>query len=154
MGGAEPIGHYEYLTGRTARVLAANPHLAKKLLGWTPPKATLSRKAEEPPPLKTYRPPSLNGLIEQVAYQLDVTAEQIRGCRRDRKLVNARSCIAVLAGELHPRLSPTAVDDALLRAENMTHWYRERHPDRCQLVPGYEAFYRRCRADVLARMGR
>ncbi|MDP3740323.1 MAG: hypothetical protein Q8R02_23250 [Hyphomonadaceae bacterium] len=137
---------------RAARFAARQPHLAQRILGREMP---VSRETLAPaPPLKTYRPPSLNGLIEHVAYQMDATAEQIRGNGRKQKLVNARFCIAVLAGEFHPRLSCQGVDDALLRAENMTHWYRERHPDRCTQVPGYEAFYRRCRADVLARMGR
>ena len=144
-------GHYEMLQARKERVVAANPHLAHKIMGTRRPEVVIYPAAPPAPPVKTYRPPALDGLIEMVAYQIDSSADSIRGLGKQRKLVNARFCIAVLAAEFNPRLSARAVDDALLRGENMTIWYRERHRDRCAMIPGYEALYNRCREAVLAR---
>ena len=120
-----------------------------RFIGKAAPDTVTYQAPPQAPPVKTYRPPSLGGLIEAVAYQIDASVEAVRGPRRERQLVNARFCIAVLAAEFNPRVSPAAVDAALLRAENMTHWYRERHADRCKLIPGYEALYNRCRHAVL-----
>ena len=143
--------HYAWLKAREARVIAANPHLAHRITGQKPPPG----KPAEPIVLRPVYPKgrivprSLASLIDFVCQQMDLHPAAITGNGRTRRLVDARSCIAVLASDFAPRNSLRGVDTALLRGDGMTRWYRERHKDRCRLYPEYAALYARCYAAIM-----
>ena len=91
---------------------------------------------------------SLSGLIDAVCLLTDIHRAALTGNGRTRRLVDARSCVAVLAEEFAPRHSAQAIDDALLRGSGMATWYRGRHNDRLLLFCQYAAVYGRCRAAI------
>lgn len=143
--------HYAWLKERQARVIAANPHLADKITGRKPAPGKPAEPVKLRPifPKGRFIPRSLSSLIDFVCQQMDLHPDAITGNGRSRRLVDARSCIAVLASDFAPRNSARGVDSALLRGEGMTTWYRERHRARCELYPEYAALYARCYAAIM-----
>ena len=146
----ERLGLVDQLRERTAAVIAANPHLAEKLTGKPLPAAALDRDIQKLPIFSRgrYIQHSLAGLIDAVCRLTDIDRAALTGNGRTRRLVDARSCVAVLAVEFTPRHSAQAIDDALLRGSGCCLWYRERHDDRLKLYPQYAAAYGRCRAAI------
>ena len=146
----ERLGLVDDLRERTAAVVAANPHLAKKLTGKPVPAEVIERAIETLPIFARgrYIQHSLSGLIDAVCLLTDIHRAALTGNGRARRLVNARSCVAVLAEEFAPRHSAQAIDEALLRGSGMATWYRSRHNDRLLLFPQYAAVYGRCRAAI------
>lgn len=145
----ERLGLVDDLRERTATVVAANPHLTLKITGKPPLDAT--SPVVRPRPLFArgrYIPHSLSELIDAVCVLTDIHRDALTGNGRTRRLVDARSCIAVLAAEFAPRNSYQAVDDALLRGSGCCVWYRDRHEDRRKLYPEYAALHDRCRAAI------
>lgn len=143
----DDCGYADYLQERQARIVAANPHLAAKITGRTPVAGIPGEPIKivrQIFPKGRYTPRSLSSLIVLVARMADLHPDAISGNGRSRRLVDARSSVAVLAEMFAPRNSARAVDDALLRGEGSTHWYRERHADRLKAYPEYEALYSRC----------
>ncbi len=146
---SERLGLVDELRERTAAVVAANPHLSKKITG---------REASvvAPAPVRTlpifprgrYIPRSLSNLIDTVCLLTDIHRDALTGNSRTRRLGDARSCVAVLAREFASSHGCKAVDDALLRGSGMTAWYRERHEDRLRLYPEYAAMHDRIRAAI------
>ena len=151
MANGDDIGIYAELQERKARIAAHNPHLAEKL-GAPKPKAGVEPIVVKPIFDKgRYVPMHLASLIAFVATQTDLHPDAITGNGRSRRLVDARSCIAVLAMQFAPRLSARAVDHGLLRGEGTTIWHRARHLDRIKLYPEYGALYARLLAALLER---
>lgn len=146
----ERLGLVDDFRERTAAVVAANPHLSKKITGKSAPAGTPIPAIRTQPifPRGRYIPRSLSDLIDAVCLLTDIHRDALTGNGRSRRLVDARSCVAVLAAEFAPRHSTYAVDDALLRGRGMTVWYRERHVDRLQLYSPYAAMFDRCRAAI------
>lgn len=146
----ERLGLVDDLRERTAAVVAANPHLALKITGKPAPAEVLERAIETLPIFARgrYIQHSLSGLIDAVCLLTDIHRAALTGNGRARRLVDARSCVAVLAEEFAPRHSAQAIDDALLRGSGMATWYRGRHNDRLLLFPQYAVVYGRCRAAI------
>ena len=147
---SERLGMVDELRRRTAAVVAANPHLAEKLTGKPVAAEVLERDIQKLPIFSRGRhiKHSLSGLIDAVCLLTDIHRDGLTGNGRTRRLVDARSCVAVLACEFAPRHSAQAIDDALLRGSGCCVWYRERHDDRLNLYPQYAAAYGRCRAAI------
>ena len=147
---SERLGLVDDLRERTAAVVAANPHLSKKITGEPAPAGVPPRAIRTRPifPRGRYIPRSLSELIDAVCALTDIHRDALTGEGRTRRLVDARSCIAVLAAEFAPRNSYQAVDDALLRGSGCCVWYRDRHEDRRKLYPEYAALHDRCRAAI------
>ena len=146
----ERLGLVDELRERTAAVVAANPHLALKITAKPAPAEVLERAIKTLPIFARgrYIQHSLSGLIDAVCLLTDIHRAALTGNGRTRRLVNARSCVAVLAEEFAPRHSAQAIDEALLRGSGMATWYRSRHNDRLLLFPQYAAVYGRCRAAI------
>ena len=147
----EPDSHYHWLKARERGVIAANPHLEAKITGQKPKPGKPAKPIKLRPifPQGRFLPRSLSDLIDVVCGQMDLHPEAIRGNGRTRRLVDARSCVAVLAARFAPRNSAQAVDDALLRGSGCCIWYRDRHTTRCKTFPEYAALFDRCLAAVL-----
>ena len=165
----DDIGHFAWLQERKARIVAANPHFASKILGasfpdpaFEPPlprpvlagegyiggrkrrrcrRPRRDRQAHLPAP-----PPALYALAMQVAAACDVTLACLRGRHRHGTLTHARACVAVLAQEFLPDVPARAVDTVLNRSVRMTEWYRQAHARRLRDFPDYAALFSRCRA--------
>ena len=146
----ERLGLVDELRERTAAVVAANPHLAMKLTGKPVPAEMIERAIDTLPIFSRgrYIQHSLSGLIDAVCLLTDIHRAALTGNGRTRRLVDARSCVAVLAEEFAPRHSAQAIDEALLRGSGCCVWYRERHDDRLKLFAQYAANYGRCRAAI------
>lgn len=145
----ERLGLVDDIRERTAAVVAANPHLSKKITGKAPLAPIPEVRTRPIFPRGRYIPRSLSDLIDAVCALTDIHRDALTGNGRTRRLVDARSCVAVLAAEVAPRHSTYAIDDALLRGRGTTVWHRERHEDRRKLYPEYAAMFDRCRAAVL-----
>lgn len=153
---ADTRSHYEFLQERKASVLRRNPHLFELITGYkdvtTVPLPPLPPVAPKPMfPRGRYVPRTLDDLIILVAKLSDQHPLALSGNGRTRKIVDARSCVAVLALKFAPRQSPSAIDDALLRGVGTARWHRERHADRLKLYPEYAALYARCLEALEAR---
>lgn len=146
----ERLGLVDDLRERAAAVVAANPHLSKKITGIAPPAGARIPAIRTQPifPRGRYIPRSLSDLIDAVCLLTDIHRDALTGNGRSRRLVDARSCVAVLAAEFASRHSTYAVDDALLRGRGTTVWHRDRHDDRRALYPEYAAMFDRCRAAI------
>lgn len=146
----ERLGLVDELRERTAAVVAANPHLSVKITGRAAlPEVIAAIQTKPIFPRGRYIPRSLSDLIDAVCLLTDIHRDGLTGNGRTRRLVDARSCVAVLAEEFAPRHSAKAIDDALLRGSGCCVWYRERHEDRRKLYPEYAAMFDRCRAAIL-----
>lgn len=147
----ERLGLVDDLRERTAAVVAANPHLARQITGRAEPvNAPLPEIRTKPIFARgRYIPYSLSNLIDAVCVFTDIHRDALTGNGRTRRLVDARSCVAVLAAEFAPRHSYQAIDDALLRGSGCCVWYRDRHEDRRALYPEYAAMFDRCREAIL-----
>lgn len=147
---SERLGLVDELRERTAAVVAANPHLARQITGRAEPiNAPLPEIRTQPIfPRGRYIPYSLGNLIDVVCLLTDIHRDALTGHGRTRRLVDARSCVAVLAAECAPRHSAQAIDDALLRGSGCCVWYRERHEDRRRLYPEYAGMFDRVRAAI------
>jgi hypothetical protein len=150
MNGAHNIGIYAELQERRARIAAANPHLALKLTGRPAPVAAqpIVIRDRPIPERGRYIPRTLNGLVAFIARQTDLHPDAIYGNGRTRRLVDARSCIAVLAQVYAPRLSAAAIDDGMCRGSGTCIWYRARHLDRLKLYPEYAGMFVRCEFEL------
>lgn len=146
----ERLGLVDELRARTAAVVAANPHLALKITGRAEPVDAALPEIRVRPIFTRGRfiPHSLSNLIDAVCLLTDIHRDTLTGTGRTRRLVDARSCVAVLAQEFAPRHSYQAIDDALLRGKGCCVWYRERHEDRRKLYPEYAAMHDRVRAAI------
>jgi len=146
----ERLGLVDELRQRTAAVVAANPHLAEKITGRAAPVDAPLPEVHARPifPRGRYIPLSLSNLIDAVCLLTDIHRDGLTGHGRTRRLVDARSCVAVLAEEFAARHSAKAIDDALLRGSGCCVWYRERHHDRRKLYPEYAALFDRCHAAI------
>lgn len=147
----ERLGLVDELRERTAAVVAANPHLARQITGRAEPvNAPLPEVRTQPIfPRGRYIPHSLSTLIDAVCLLTDIHRDALTGTGRTRRLVDARSCVAVLAADFAPRHSYQVIDDALLRGSGCCVWYRDRHEDRLATFPEYRAMHDRCRAAIL-----
>jgi len=150
MNGSHDIGIVAALLERKARIAAANPHLAEKITGTKPAPGVVLQPIILKPIYEKgrYIPRSLNELVAFVGRQTDLHPDAICGNGRTRRLVDARSCIAVLAKIYAPRLSARAIDDGLLRGHGTCIWYRERHRERLKLYPEYAAMFVRCEFEL------
>jgi len=151
MNGSHDIGIYAELQERRASIARANPHLAEKLTGQKAPpiKVALGPVIVRPFPERgRYIPRTLNGLVAFIGRQTDLHPDAIYGNGRTRRLVDARSCIAVLAQVYAPRLSAAAIDDGMCRGSGTCIWYRARHRDRMKLYPEYAAMFVRCEFEL------
>jgi hypothetical protein len=147
----ERLGLVDELRARTAAVVAANPHLAAKITGRAEA-VVAPLPAIRVQPLFArgrYIPRSLSDLIDAVCLLTDIHRDGLTGHGRTRRLVDARSCVAVLALEFAPRHSEQAIDDGLLRGSGCCAWYRARHEDRRKLYPQYAALFDRCHAAIV-----
>jgi len=147
----ERLGLVDELRARTAAVVAANPHLAAKITGRAEAVVAPLPEIHARPifPRGRYIPLSLSNLIDAVCLLTDIHRDGLTGHGRTRRLVDARSCVAVLSAEFAPRHSYQAIDDALLRGSGITKWHRERHADRRKLYPEYASMFDRVRAEIL-----
>lgn len=146
---SERLGLVDDIREHRDAVVGANPHLTLKITGKPP--AVAATPVVKPRPVFArgrYIPRSLSDLIDAVCLMSDIHRDGLTGNGRTRRLVDARSCVAVLAAEFAPRNSYQAVDDALLRGSGCCVWYRDRHEDRLKLYPEYRALYDRCRAAI------
>lgn len=148
----ERLGLVDDLRERTAAVVAANPHLSMRLTGKPAPVDAPVPAIRTQPifPRGRYIPRSLSDLINAICLLTDIHRDALCGNGRTRRLVDARSCVAVLAEEFAPRQSGYAVDDALLRGRGTTAWYRQRHQDRLKTFPEYASMFGRIR-DAMRR---
>lgn len=166
----DDTGHFAWLQQRKARIVAANPHFALKILGAPSPDRDLDlplprpvlagegyigsrkrkrrsrrhqgRQFSSPTPL----PLALSELAERIAAVCGVTVASLRGRHRHGTLTHARACVAVLAQELLPDVPARAVDMVLNRSMRMTEWYRAAHARRLREFPDYADLFGRCRA--------
>ncbi len=163
----DDTGHFAWLQQRKARIVAANPHFALKILGAPSPDRDLdlplprpvlagegyigSRKRKRRRRLHRGRqlhsppPPMLHELAEQIAATCGVTLALLRGRHRHGTLTHARACVAVLAQEFLPDVPARAVDAVLNRSVRMTEWYRAAHTRRLREFPDYADLFGRCR---------
>lgn len=147
--------HYLHVQARAQRVIAANTGRlsaeALQRLG-APTPVSKPRPAVVVRPIfekGRYIPKSLANIIEIVAKAARLTPAILCGLGKRRHMVDARSCVAVLAEQFAGHQSECAVDDAMLRGHGMTRWYRQRHTDRLALYPQYAALYQRCHAEMV-----
>lgn len=151
---ADTRTHYEFLQDQKARVLKRNPHLAELITGYKREATPVPLPPLPPKPMfprGRYVPGTLDDLIILAAKMSDQHPLALSGNGRTRRIVDARSCVAVLALKFAPRQSASAIDDALVRGCGTTRWYRERHKDRLNLYPEYAALYARCLEALEAR---
>ena len=165
----DDTGHFAWLQQRKARIVAANPHFALKILGAPPPDRDLDLPLPRPVlagegyignrkrkrqsrrrhgrllPSPTPLPPALSELAERIAAACGVTVASLRGRHRHGTLTHARACVAVLAQELLPDVPARAVDLVLNRSMRMTEWYRAAHARRLREFPDYADLFGRCR---------
>jgi hypothetical protein len=83
-----------------------------------------------------------------VARLAEIETKAICGQGKRRPLVDARFTVANLAEEFASQHSCNMVDDAMLRGQGLTRWYRERHRDRLENFPTYRDLYHRCQAEM------
>ena len=164
----DDTGHFAWLQQRKARIVAANPHFALKILGAPSPDRDLDLPLPRPVlagegyiggrkrkrrnrqhrgrqlPSPTPLPPALCELAERVAAACGVTVASLRGRHRHGTLTHARACVAVLAQELLPDVPARAVDAVLNRSVRMTEWYRAAHTRRLREFPDYADLFGRC----------
>lgn len=142
-----PLGIVAELQRRRASIVRGRD--ARPLI--PPPPLPAPKMPIEPPPYyRTLQPAgTIARIMDVVCAQTDLGIHNLRGFGQTRRVVNARAVVAVLAEEFAPRLSARAVDDALMRGDGMTIWYRERFQDRCILYPGFRELYWRCRAALV-----
>jgi hypothetical protein len=87
-------------------------------------------------------------LMGEVCRLAGIGVVDLRGTRQRVSLVNARSCIAVLAEEFYPQAPADTVGDVMLRGKGWTQWARGRHVDRLALYPEYKQIVDYCRANI------
>lgn len=93
--------------------------------------------------------PPIHRVMRRVCAVAGISVEALRGQRQANRIVNCRSCVALLVIEFHPKVSLASIEREMNRGVGLVSWYQARHAERLNLYPHYKQLYDYCRILML-----